>query len=190
MHSNLNPSQILNQGFGFFASKVLLSAVKLELFTALGDKRLSGEELQAKLRRTPMKSTGLGLALMLLPCGLPALAQEPGMAKRELLLQETVQGMPRGEEQELRVLTASFEPGDKTVFHTHRFPVIVYVLEGTFTLELEGRNPIAVSAGHALVEPPNVKMTGYNRSASERLRAVIFYTSDPDTPFFDLAKHP
>ncbi len=53
MHSNLNPSQILNQGFGFFASKVLLSAVKLELFTALGDKRLSGEELQAELKLHP-----------------------------------------------------------------------------------------------------------------------------------------
>ena len=94
--------------------------------------------------------------------------------------------MPRGDKQEVRVLTAGFKPGDKTVFHTHRFPVIVYVLEGVFTLELEGRAPITVKAGEAMVEPPNVKMTGYNRSATEPLRVLIVYTSDPDTPFLDL----
>jgi quercetin dioxygenase-like cupin family protein len=65
--------------------------------------------------------------------------------------------------------------------------VIVYVLEGTVTLELEGRAPLTVKAGEAMVEPPNVKMTGYNRSATEPLRVLIVYTSDPDTPFLDLA---
>ena len=64
--------------------------------------------------------------------------------------------------------------------------MIVYVLEGAFTLELEGRAPITVKAGEAMVEPPNVKMTGYNRSATEPLRVLIVYTSDPDTPFLDL----
>jgi quercetin dioxygenase-like cupin family protein len=68
---------------------------------------------------------------------------------------------------------------------THRFPVTVYVLEGTFTLELDGRAPIVVKAGEALVEPPRVAMTGYNRSSSEPTRVVIFYVSDPDTPFLD-----
>jgi quercetin dioxygenase-like cupin family protein len=53
-------------------------------------------------------------------------------------------------------------------------------------LELAGREPVTVSAGQALVEPPNVKMTGYNRSTTEPLRVVIFYASDPDTPFLDL----
>ena len=92
--------------------------------------------------------------------------------------------MPRGESQAVRVLTASFKPGDKTVFHTHRSPV-TYILEGAFTLELEGRAPVVVKAGQAFVEPPNVKMTGYNRSTTEPLRLVIFYVSDPDTPFLD-----
>jgi quercetin dioxygenase-like cupin family protein len=116
-----------------------------------------------------------------------ATGQEKGLAKPNVVLKETVQGMPRGEKQEVRVLTASFNPGDKTVFHTHRFPVTVYVLEGTFTLEFEGRKPVSVKAGQAIVEPPNVKMTGYNRNAGEPLKVVIVYVSDPDTPFLDLA---
>src|SRR5687768_3996572 len=116
----------------------------------------------------------------------PLMAQERGSAKPNRVLGEMVRGMPRGETQEVRVLTASFKPGDKTVFHTHRFPVTVYILEGAFTLELEGREPVTVKAGQALVEPPNVKMTGYNRSSTEPLRVMIFYVSDPGTPFLDL----
>jgi quercetin dioxygenase-like cupin family protein len=115
----------------------------------------------------------------------PLMAQE---AKPNLVLREVIRGMPRGETQEVRVLTASFKPGDKTVFHTHRFPVTVYILEGAFTLELEGREPVTVKAGQAMVEPPNVKMTGYNRSNTEPLRVMIFYVSDPDAPFLDPVK--
>jgi len=107
------------------------------------------------------------------------------LAKPELLLKEIVRGMPRGEKQEVRVLTASLKPGDQTVFHTHRSPVAVYVLEGAFTLEMEGRTPVTVKSGTAMVEPPHVKMTGYNRSTTELVRVVIFYVSDPDTPFLD-----
>ena len=131
------------------------------------------------------RSLGVGLAMITL-LGAVTSAAAQGTASPQLLLREVLSGMPRGDKQEVRVLTAGFKPGDKTVFHTHRFPVIVYVLEGAFTLELEGRAPITVKAGEAMVEPPNVKMTGCNRSATEPLRVLIVYTSDPDTPFLDL----
>jgi quercetin dioxygenase-like cupin family protein len=126
------------------------------------------------------------VAVLALLVSLPSMAQEQDIATPQLLLKKVVQGMPRSEGQEVSVLTANFKPGDKTVFHTHRFPVTVYILEGAFTLELEGREPITVKAGQALVEPAGEKMTGYNRSTSEPLRVVIFYASDPDTPFLDL----
>ena len=131
------------------------------------------------------KLIGFSLALVAWAITVPSMAQEPGTARPQLLVREIIQGMPKGERQEVRVLTASVKPGDKTVFHTHRFPVTVYILEGAFTLEMEGRDPITVKAGQAMVEPPHVKMTGYNRSSTEPLRVVIFYVSDPDTPFLD-----
>ena len=134
------------------------------------------------------KSIGPALALIGLAAGLAvAPAQESGLARPNMVLRQVTEGLPRGDKQEVRVLTATFKPGDKTVFHTHRFPVTVYILEGAFTLELEGKAPITVKAGEAMVEPPNVKMTGYNRSTTEPLKVVIFYASDPDTPFLDLA---
>lgn len=132
-----------------------------------------------------IKSMSLGLALVFIIIGSPSIAHDQSTARPQLLLREIVQGMPKGEMQEVRVLTATFKPGDKTVFHTHGFPVAVYILEGAFTLELEGREPITVKAGQAMVEPPNVRMTGYNRSGADPLRVVIFYVSDPDKPFLD-----
>lgn len=129
------------------------------------------------------RSCSLAFALMLI--GLIATAQERGVVKPEPLLTEIVEGMPKGERQEVRVLRANFQPGDKTMFHTHRFPVTIYVVEGAFTLEMEGREPVTVKAGKAMVMPPNVKMTGYNRSSTKPLRLVIFSVSDPDTPFLD-----
>lgn len=130
-------------------------------------------------------SIGVGLAFAALFISVPSDGQEPGLARPQLLLREIVQGMRKGDRQEVRVLTASLRPGDKTPFHTHRFPVTVYILEGAFTLEMEGRQPVTVKAGESMVEPPHVKMTGYNRSASGPLRLVIFHVSDPDTPFLD-----
>lgn len=110
------------------------------------------------------------------------------IAKPNLLLQQIVEGMPTDAKQSVRVMTASFKPGDKTVYHSHRFPVTVYVLEGAFTLELDGRPPLTVKAGEALVEPPKVAMTGYNRTDGET-KVVIFYVSAVDTPFLDPMSH-
>ena len=73
--------------------------------------------------------------------GIPAAAQEPGFARPNLVLKEGFTGMQRGDKQEVRVLTASFTPGERVVFHSHRSPVTVVIFEGAFTLELEGRAP-------------------------------------------------
>ena len=131
------------------------------------------------------KWRGFCLAFAFLLVSLIAVAQEEGVIKPQLLLREIVQGLPKGEKQEVRVLAASFQPRDRTLFHTHRFPVTVYVLEGAFTLEKEGREPVTVKAGQAMMMPPQVRMTGYNRSGTDPLRLVVFYVSDPDTPFLD-----
>ena len=132
-------------------------------------------------------NTGLTIAacLMSIAFATSGHAQTPGLAMPTLVLKQNVLQMPKGDTQEVRVLTASFKPGDKTVFHSHRSPVMVYVLEGQFSLDLEGLAPVVVKAGEAFVEPPNVKMTGHNKSAADALRVVIFYVSDVDTPFLD-----
>jgi len=131
------------------------------------------------------KSTVTSMGLIMIFVSLTTMAQDKHIIKPQTVISEIVEGMPKGEKQQVRVLTATFQPRDQTLFHTHRFPVTVYVLEGAFTLEKEGQQPVTVKTGEAMLMPPNVKMTGYNKSATERLRLVVFYVSDPDTPFLD-----
>ena len=133
------------------------------------------------------KVSGAMMTAIVLLASLPAAAHESRVAKPDLVLREIVEGLPTAPRQEIRVMTATFQPGDRTVTHTHRFPVTVYVLEGAFTLEMEGHEPRTLRAGEAMVEPPLTKMTGYNRSPSEPTRVVIVYVSTPETPFLDLA---
>ena len=127
--------------------------------------------------------TSLSLALATALICRPGAAQEP--AKPNVVHHQVVEGMPRGERQEVQVLTATIAPGQSTVLHTHRFPVTVYMLEGAFTLEVEGQEARTVRAGESMVEPPNVRMVGSNRSSAEPIRLVIFYVSEPGTPFLD-----
>ena len=131
------------------------------------------------------RSNVIGFVLIVVFASLIAMAQEKHIIKPQTVISEIVEGMPKGEKQQVRVLTATFQPGDQTLFHTHRFPVTVYVLEGAFTLEKEGQQSVTVKTGEAMLMPPNVKMTGYNKSTTEPLRLVVFYVSDPDTPFLD-----
>jgi hypothetical protein len=48
-----DPSHIMQIGMGFWASKTVLSAVELELFTQLGDESLTGDELGERLGLHP-----------------------------------------------------------------------------------------------------------------------------------------
>lgn len=122
-----------------------------------------------------------------LSVGVTTSAQTTGFAKLTALHREAVAGMPKSDRQEIRVLFATLEPGDRTPYHSHRFPVTVYVIDGEFTLELDGREPVTIRTGEAFVEPPHVKMTGRNLSAEKSALTLLFYVSDPDTPFADPA---
>lgn len=50
------------------------------------------------------------LPFVVLLISLQAVAQEKGVAKPQTVLSEIVQGMPKSDKQEVRVLTASFTP--------------------------------------------------------------------------------
>jgi hypothetical protein len=53
MDMSLDPSAILQTAFGFWQSKVLLTAVEMGLFTKLANSRLTGAELGAELKLHP-----------------------------------------------------------------------------------------------------------------------------------------
>lgn len=64
--SELDPSHIMQVGMGFFASKTLLSAVELDLFTKLGRQPMTGREIAAALQLSPRAIPDLPDALVAL----------------------------------------------------------------------------------------------------------------------------
>jgi quercetin dioxygenase-like cupin family protein len=134
------------------------------------------------------KTVEVGKAIAGLAVGLTTSALVTGAAKLRAIHREVVETMPKADRQEIRVLFARLEPGDRTPYHSHRFPVTVYVLEGEFTLELDEREPVTIRAGEVFVEPSHVRMTGCNLDAATATTMVLFYVSDRDTPFADPAE--
>jgi hypothetical protein len=47
--TGVNPNQIMQVGMGFWASKTLLTAVNMSLFTALAGKELSAQSIKSNL---------------------------------------------------------------------------------------------------------------------------------------------
>jgi quercetin dioxygenase-like cupin family protein len=130
------------------------------------------------------EKTDVGTMTAGLAVGVTRSARDSGMAKLTTLHREVVSGMPAREGQEIRVLEAVLLPGDVTPYHCHRHPVTVYMLEGIFTLELDGQAPVDIAAGDVLVEPSGVNMTGSNRG-DVPARMALFYVCDPNEPFAD-----
>lgn len=132
------------------------------------------------------EKTDIATMTAALTVGVTRSAQDSGMAKLTPIHRETVRGMPVVQDQEIRVLLAALLPGDVTPYHQHRHPVTVLMIEGTFTLELDGRDPVDIVAGQVFVEPAHVNMTGRNKG-DVAARMALFYVCEPDEPFADPA---
>jgi quercetin dioxygenase-like cupin family protein len=126
--------------------------------------------------------TGVETMIAGLAVGVTKSAAPTGLAKLTPLHREMVETLPRTLRQEVRVLHAVLQPGDVTPYHSHRFPVTVYMTAGTFTLQLDDRAPVELSSGSVFVEPAGVGMTGRNKGISPT-EMVLFYVCEPDAPF-------
>lgn len=129
------------------------------------------------------RGTTYAIAL-LTATSLSAAAQSQETARPDPpVLKEVTTEFPKDRELEARVLTATLQPGMTSPWHTHATPVVVYVIEGTFTLEFKDREPLQRKAGEALLEPINVVVRAANRDQNQPVKVVIFQVSPPSTPF-------
>src|SRR5713226_8596423 len=98
-------------------------------------------------------SVAVILALGLLR--IPAAAQVPVKTTPLLQTSSTVIGQPiefPALRNQFTVVLAELTPGGQAGRHQHPFPLVVYVLEGTLTVELEGQGARTFTAGQAFVE--------------------------------------
>ena len=127
----------------------------------------------------------VGVALLI--TGLPYVVQgyhhaEPEQkAKRTTLLKETLAGV-QGKEAQVKHM--EFPPGWVGSKHYHPGHVFVYVLEGTFIVDVEGRARRTVRAGEAFAELPGSDwvMQARNGSATDWVKILLFQVGDEGAP--------
>jgi quercetin dioxygenase-like cupin family protein len=92
-----------------------------------------------------------------------ALAREPegqGQISAQQLIAEALAGE---EGKEVNVQVYTFAPGASTPWHIHpEAHEIAYVVEGTFTFQHEGGEPLKLSTGEAEYLAPNIVHRGMN----------------------------
>jgi quercetin dioxygenase-like cupin family protein len=55
-------------------------------------------------------------------------------------------------------------------------------LEGAIEIDVDGEDPLVVSAGEAIYETPNKPMVGRNASSTEGARFVVFQVGEAGKP--------
>lgn len=81
------------------------------------------------------------------------------------------------------VLTIEYAPGFEAPSHTHPGRLYGYVLEGSFTTELDGQPRTTYTKGEAFFEPAGaVHRISRNPSSTEPLKLLIFIVADERQP--------
>ena len=107
------------------------------------------------------------------------LGAQPEPVKRTVLLKTDLAGI-KGKEG--LIVFAEIAPGAATGKHTHPAHEFAYVLEGSGTLEVEGKPATELKPGATIHQPPGQVHTGKNASASAPLRIVSFYIAEKGKP--------
>lgn len=104
--------------------------------------------------------------------------QEP--IKRAVLIKTDLAGITG---KEARLVRAEYAPGASVGKHHHPGHEFVYLLEGTTTLEVEGRPPVTVKAGDSYYQPPKQVHSFKNASATKPAKLITFFVTEKDQPF-------
>jgi quercetin dioxygenase-like cupin family protein len=112
---------------------------------------------------------------------LVASAQEPptaadhdqphGRSKQEILIQDPLHAIPGKQAHLLRI---EYPPGWVGQRHYHTGDVFLYVLEGGFTIDVDGAARTTIRAGESYHEALNKVMQARNASASEPTTLLLF----------------
>jgi quercetin dioxygenase-like cupin family protein len=118
-------------------------------------------------------ASGLVAATALVPTGAAAQAETTQVLKTEL----------QGEEgMEANIVRFEVAPGWETPRHIHPGHVFVYVTEGAIQIDVEGQEPVTVSAGEAVYELPDRPMVGRTAGAEEGARFIVFQVGPSGEP--------
>jgi gentisate 1,2-dioxygenase len=81
------------------------------------------------------------------------------------------------------MITVEYPPGTSDPVHRHNAQALVYVLEGTIVMGVNGEKPITLTAGQTFYEGPNdIHTVGQNASKTMPAKLLVVLLKDKDAP--------
>ena len=81
------------------------------------------------------------------------------------------------------MITVEYPPGSSDPIHRHNAHAFVYVLEGTFVMQLRGGKEVTLTPGQTFYEgPDDVHVIGKNASQTKPAKFVVFLVKDKGAP--------
>jgi quercetin dioxygenase-like cupin family protein len=105
---------------------------------------------------------------------LPQRSDIPGIVP-EILIKTTVPGVPWKQE---IVARTTYQPGARIRKHYHPSQIVFLILEGTMNVQEDGKEPVILKAGDALLIPPGTIHEHSNASTSQKLVFAEFILVD------------
>src|SRR5690348_4310492 len=110
------------------------------------------------------------------------LAQDTGgqEAKVTSLMSKPLPDIPG---KEVLMLTVEYPPGAHDPVHRHNAHALVYVLEGSIVMGVNGGMPVTLTAGQTFYEGPNdIHTVGRNASKTAPAKFLVFLLKDNNAP--------
>jgi quercetin dioxygenase-like cupin family protein len=103
-----------------------------------------------------------------------------GPAKVTPLLTKDLAGVAG---KEILMSTVEYLPGGHSVAHRHDANVIVYVLEGSLTMQVDGHDPVTLKPGDTFYESPeDIHRVSANASSTEPAKFLVFMVKGKGKP--------
>jgi quercetin dioxygenase-like cupin family protein len=122
------------------------------------------------------------LLILFLVCSLslvckPLIAQD---AKVTSLMSKPLSDIPG---KELLMITVEYPAGSSDPVHRHNAQALVYVLEGSIVMGVNGEMPVTLTAGQSFYEgPDDIHTVGRNASKTMPAKFLVVLLKDKDAP--------
>jgi quercetin dioxygenase-like cupin family protein len=81
------------------------------------------------------------------------------------------------------MITVEYAPGESDPVHRHNAHALVYVLEGTIVMQVEGRRQVTLKAGQTFYEGPTTSTSsGTTRARTDKAKFLVFLVKDKGAP--------
>ena len=84
---------------------------------------------------------------------------------------------------ELMMITVEYPPGGSDPVHRHNAHGLIYVLEGSVVMQVEGGEPVTLTPGQIFYEgPDDLHVVGRNASTLQPARFLVFLVKHKGAP--------